>query len=76
MRENRDVFQAIEGTDENGVARAVCCLMVERRFRDMRLTPEVQKIAYIQDASVSVSLTRDFVVVDLRFENYVDYDYL
>ena len=76
MEENRDLFEAIEGVDENGEARAVCCLMIEKKFQDTNVSPEIQKIAYMMDARVTVSLTSDFAVVDLTFDSYVDYDYI
>lgn len=76
MRGISDIFQAIEGIDENGEVKAICCLMVEERLDDIGLTPKVEKVAYMQDASVKVSLTSDLAVVDLGYEGYEDYDYL
>ena len=75
MRGISDIFQAIEGIDENGEVKAICCLMVEERLDDIGLTPKVEKVAYMQDASVKVSLTSDLAVVDLGYEGYEDYDY-
>ena len=76
MRGSNNIFQAVEGIDENGKVKAICCLMIEKRFGDMELTPEVQKFAYMQDTCVRVDLTRDFAVVDLIFGSNADYDYL
>lgn len=71
-----DIFQAIEGIDENGEVKAICCLLIEKKFEDMRSKPKIQKIVYLWNANVKVSLTSDFVVVDLGFGGYTDYDYL
>ena len=76
MEGNKDLFEAIEGSDENGEAKAVCCLMIEKKFQDTNITPEIQKVSYMVDANVTVSLTSDFAMVDLIFDSYVDYDYL
>lgn len=76
MRGSNDIIRAIEGIDEDSEVKAICCLMVEKRFGDMELTPEVQKFAYMQNACVRVDLTRDIAVVDLIFRDNTDYDYL
>ena len=72
---SRDIFQTIEGMDENGEAKAICCLIVERKIGDREQTSEIENLAYMQNASVKVSLTRDLAVVDLCFESHEDYDY-
>lgn len=72
----RDIFQEVEGIDESGEARALSCLMIEKRFADASAAPVVRDLVYMQDACVSISLTSDFAVVDLAFENHVDYEYL
>lgn len=30
MKESRDIFRAIERTDENGEVKAICCLMIKK----------------------------------------------
>lgn len=47
MKASRDILRAIEEIVENGEIKASCCLMVEKRFGDMALTPEIQKLAHI-----------------------------
>lgn len=64
MMESIDTFQA------------TCCLTVEKWFGYMGQTSEIAKLAYIRNASVKVRLTRDYVVVDLGFEDSDEFDYL
>ena len=73
MEELRDFFRKIEGIDESGEARALSCLMIEKREGD---APVIRDLVHMQDACVSVSMTSDFAVVDLAFENHIDYEYL
>ena len=76
MEGSRDIFQKVKEVGENGKVKARCCLMIEKRFEDTELSPKIQKLVYVQNASVKVSQTSDFAVVDLSFENCTDYDYL
>lgn len=73
---SRDIFQVIREISENGKIKASCCLMVEKGLQDMRMTPKIHKLAYMQNASVIVRLIGNFAVVDLSFEGCADYDYL
>lgn len=76
MEDLRDFFRKIEGIDESGEARALSCLMIEKREGDAGAAPVIRNLVHMQDACVSVSLTSDFAVVDLAFENHIDYEYL
>ena len=76
MEESHDIFQVIKEIGENGKVKARCCLMIEKKFEDTELSPKIQKLVYVQNASAKISQTSNFAVVDLSFENCTDYDYL
>jgi hypothetical protein len=76
MEDMENIYQRVVGTDENGEARAICCLMIEKRQERDGVGPVVQELAYMLDACVAVSFTEDFAVVDLFFEDNLDYEYL
>ena len=52
----RDIFQAIEGTDENGEVKAISCLLIEKEFEDMESAPEIQKLIFLSGKSSGLSL--------------------
>ena len=64
----------MEGSSDTFLA--TCCLTVEKWFGYMGQTSEIAKLAYIRNVNVRIRLTRDYVVVDLGFEDTEDYDYL
>lgn len=76
MEDMENIYQRVVGTDENGESKAICCLMIEKRQEGAGAGPVVQELAYMLDACVAVSFTGDFVVVDLVFEDNLDYEYL
>ncbi len=76
MIDNRKILQEIVGEDEGGSGRALSCLMIERRFEHSMEKPEVCGLVSLADVVLSVSITNDFVVVSMHFEDYADYDYL
>lgn len=76
MEDMENIYQRVVGTDENGEAKAICCLMIEKRQERDGVGPIVQELAYMLDACVAVSFTEDFAVVDLVFEDNLDYEYL
>lgn len=76
MEDMENIYQRVVGTDENGEAKAICCLMIEKRQEGTGAGPVVQELAYMLDACVAISITCDFAVVDLVFEDNQDYEYL
>lgn len=76
MEDMENIYQRVAGTDENGEANAICCLMIEKRQEGGSTEPAVQELVYMLDACVTVSFTGDFAVVDLIFEDNLDYEYL
>ena len=74
MEKNRVLFEALEGRDELGTPKAACSLTIQRIISEE--DTEVILSVGTQDAEVSVYSTPLWMIVDLRFEDRLDYDYL
>ena len=74
MKKNRVLFEALEGRDELGTPKAACSLTIQRIIAED--DTEVVRSVSTQDAEVSVYSTPLWMIVDLRFEDRLDYDYL
>lgn len=70
--ENRDILQKIEGVNEAGEAKAACSVSVHRETQGQE--KEVIASAFTMNAVISVCITPMWVVVDLRFSDWMDYD--
>lgn len=68
------MFEALEGRDELGTPKAACSLTIQRIIAEE--DTEVILSVGTQDAEVSVYSTLLWIIVDLRFEDRLDYDYL
>ena len=74
MEKSRVLFEALEGKDELGTPKSACFLTVQRIISEE--DTEVILSVGTQDAEVSVYSTPLWMIVDLRFEDRLDYDYL
>lgn len=74
MEKNRVLFEALEGRDELGSPKADCSLTIQRIV--LEEDTEVIMSVGTQDVEVSVYSTPLWMIVDLRFEDRLDYDYL
>lgn len=70
--ENMDILQKIEGVDEAGEAKAACSVSIHREVPGQE--PEIVASAFTMNAVVSICITPVWVVVDLRFSDWLDYD--
>lgn len=74
MEKNRVLFEALEGRDELGIPKAACSLTIQRIIAEDD-TEVVQSVS-TQDAEVSVYSTPLWMIIDLCFEDRLDYGYL
>lgn len=78
------ILKRLEGLDDDGVPNACVCLQVldasqitadktdEQNFDEMKVVRQ----SFTVDAPVCFYMTQDFAVVDIKFEDQTDYDYL
>ena len=69
-----EILQMMEGKDETGAARAVCNVSIRKAVSETEWETVEEKSTL--EALVSVCVTDVWVVVDLEFEDRLDYDYL
>lgn len=69
-----ELVQMLEGKDESGAARAVCNVSIRKVASDTEW--ELVEEKNTLDAVVSVCAAGVWIVVDLKFEDRLDYDYL
>lgn len=74
MQDELELMRAVEGVDATGNAKAVCCVLIQKR--DTELEPETISSACTMDAVLSSCTTDVWAVVDLQFEEELDYDLL
>lgn len=74
MQDELELMRAVEGVDATGNAKAVCCVLIQKRDTD--LEPETISSACTMDAVLSICTTDVWAVVDLQFEEELDYDLL
>lgn len=67
-----EIIQAIEGVDEMGASKAVCNVSIQRGTNDSDIIVEAG--CNTMNAVVSMCAAKVWVMVDLRFENSLDYD--
>lgn len=72
MRNERDLVSLIEGNDESGKPKAACCVMIQGYERENE--PEEVTSFCTTEAVVSIMTTDLWSVVDLTFEDDLDYD--
>ena len=72
MRNERDLVSLIEGNDESGKPKAACCVMIQGYERESE--PEEVTSFCTMEAVVSITMTDLWSVVDLTFEDDIDYD--
>ena len=74
MEHEKDYFSAVERRDELGTSRAACSLTIQRTVDELQA--EVIQSVATMDAEVSICSTALWVVVDLKFEDNLDFEYL
>lgn len=74
MQDELELFEAIEGVDETGSAKAACCVLIQKS--GIELEAEAVSSACTMNAVLSICMTDVWTVVDLHFEDRLDYDLL
>lgn len=68
-------FSKFCGRDEEGESKAICTLQVASV---VAVTGEIKEIDAVSvlDSEVAIDIGHDFVTIDVKFENYMDLEYL
>ena len=72
MQNEMELLKSIEGMDETGVPKAACSVSIQREMPEQE--PEIMESAFTMDAEVFFCITEVWAVVDIHFENRLNYD--
>lgn len=68
-------FSKFCGRDEEGESKAICTLQVASVVAETGEIKEIDAVSVL-DAEVAIDIGQDFVTIDVKFENYLDFEYL
>lgn len=71
MQIDMELLKKMEGKDVTGIPKAVCNVSIQRSVAGQEL--EVVDSAFTMDAEVLFCITKEWVVVDLCFEDHLSY---
>lgn len=63
------------GRDEEGDSKAICTLQVASVVAETGEIKEIDAVSVL-DSEVAIDIGHDFVTIDVKFENYMDFEYL
>lgn len=72
MQNEMELLKRIEGKDEMGMPKAACSVSVQNEVPEQE--PEIMESAFTMDAEVFFHITEVWAVVDIHFENRLNYD--
>ena len=68
-------FSKFCGRDENGELKAICTLQVASVDTETRDIKEIDAVSVL-NSEVAIDIGTDIVTIDVKFENYLDFEYL
>lgn len=71
MQIDMELLKKMEGRDETGIPNAVCNVSIQHSVSE--LDSEVMESAFTMDAEVAFCITKEWAVVDLYFEDHLNY---
>jgi len=74
MRTEKEFFELINESHKEEGAMFVCGVSIQRMISETEA--EVVRSAFSMDASIRIHVTNIWTVVDVIFEDYLNYDYL
>ena len=76
MRRQQTIdFSKFCGRDENGELKAICTLQVASVDTETRDIKEIDAVSVL-NSEVAIDIGTDIVTIDVKFENYLDFEYL
>ena len=76
MQEQQTIdFSKFCGRDEDGASKAICTLQIASVVAETGEIKEIDAVSVL-DAEVAIDIGHDFVTIDVKFENYMDFEYL
>ena len=68
-------FSKFCGRDEDGDSKAICTLQVVCVEKETGGINELDTVSVL-NSEVAIDITHDIVTIDVKFENYLDFEYL
>jgi len=68
-------FSKFCGRDEDGDSKVICTLQVASVVTETGEIKEIDAVSVL-DSEVAIDIGHDFVTIDVKFENYMDFEYL
>ena len=68
-------FSKFCGRDEEGESKAICTLQVASVVAETGEIKEIDAVSVL-DSEIAIDIGHDFVTIDVKFENYMDFEYL
>ena len=68
-------FTKFCGRDEEGESKAICTLQVASVVAETGEIKEIDAVSVL-NSEVAIDIGHDFVTIDVKFENYMDFEYL
>ena len=68
-------FSRFCGRDEDGDSKAICTLQVAYVEKESGDIKELDAVSVL-NSEVAIDIIHDIVTIDVKFENYLDFEYL
>lgn len=68
-------FSKFCGRDEDGESKAICTLQVASVDAETKDIKEIDAVSVL-NSEVAIDIGMDIVTIDVKFENYLDFEYL
>lgn len=68
-------FSKFCGRDEDGDSKAICTLQVASVDTETGEIKEIDAVSVL-NSEIAIDIAKDIVTIDVKFENYLDFEYL
>ena len=76
MQEQQTIdFSKFCGRDEDGDSKAICTLQIASVDIETKDIKEIDAVS-ILNSEIAIDIKKDIVTIDVKFENYLDFEYL